>query len=150
MTVSFAQLVVELRSFDQRREIVKALNKGLRAAVPPVRAAIRQTALTTLPAGGGLNAWVARVRINIRSRTSGRRAGIKLVGGRNSTGGRSDIRAIDRGRVRAPSWGRRGAGQWHTTLVQPGFFTDTAAESTDWQEQVELATDRALDQLRRG
>lgn len=150
MSVSFAQLIVELRGFDQRREIVKALNRGLRAAAPAIRAEIRAVALETLPSSGGLGAWVARTRINIRSRTSGRRASVKLVGGRNSAGGRSDINAIDRGRVRSPSWGRRGNGQWHTTLVQPGFFTDTAAESREWQDRSEQAIESALDQLRRG
>jgi hypothetical protein len=150
VSVSFAQLIVELRTFDQRREIVKALNKGLRAAALPVRKEIRQVAVDTLPSGGGLNLWVAKIRINLRSRTSGRRAGIKLVGSRKSTNDRSDVAAIDRGRVRHPSWGRRGNGQWHTTLVEPGFFTQTAADSRQWQDEAETAIDRALDQLRRG
>lgn len=150
MSVSFAQLVVELRNFDQRREIVRALNRGLRRAAPGVRTEIRAAAQERLPAGGGLGAWVARVRINVRTRVTGRRVGIKLVGGRNSQGGKTDVRAIDRGRVRAPSWGRRGPGQWHTVVVESGFFTRTAAESTAWSTAVESEVDRALETLRRG
>lgn len=150
MATSFDQLVRELRAFDNRREIVKAMSKGIRAGVPPVRKAIRAAALATLPAAGGLSRWVATTRINLQVKASGRRAGIKLIGGRNSLRGRSDIAAIDRGRVRAPSWGRRTPGSWHTQQVRPGFFTRTAADAHDWRDQVDREVDQALDTLRRG
>lgn len=150
MAISVEQLVRELRGFDQRREIVKALSKGVRAGAPKVRKNIRTVATETLPKEGGLNAWVAASRINIRIKLSGRSAGITLKGGRNSQGGRSDINAIDRGRVRAPTWGHRHKNAWHTVTVTPGFFTTTAAEATEWHDEVDKAVDAALDQLRRG
>lgn len=149
MAASFDQLVRELKAFDQRREIVKAMSKGIRRTVPGVRTKIREAALSMLPAGGGLGRWVASARINLKVKTTGRRAGITLVGGRNSEGGRSDIRSIDRGRVRAPAWGRR-ASPWHTQRVPEGYFTGTAAAETAWSSNVEAEVDRALDTLRRG
>lgn len=150
MATSFDQLVRELRAFDRRREITKAMSKGIRSAVGPVRKQIRKVAVETLPRSGGLGAWVAQLRINLRVKTSGRRAGVTLVGGRNAQGGRSDMRRIDKGRVRAPSWGHKTKAAWHTVSVEPGFFTQTSADATDWHNQVDAEVDQALDTLRRG
>lgn len=150
MATSFEQLVQELKAFDRRREIVKAMQQGVRAAAPAVRAKIRAAAEGTLPHGGGLNQWVAKIRINTQVRVSGRSAGVKLIGGRNSAGGRSDMTSIDRGRVRAPTFGHRSKAAWHTVSVEPGFFTVTAAEANEWSDRVDAEVDKALDQLRRG
>lgn len=150
MAIGVDQLVRELRGFDRRREIVKAISKGVRKPLPAVRKAIKARAIATLPSSGGLGLWVSKTRVTAQVKLSGRRAGIKLKGGRNSQGQRSDIAAIDRGRVRAPSWGRRTAASWHTQTVRPGFFTETAAEATQWTGAVAGEVDRALDQLRRG
>lgn len=150
MATSFSQLVKELKAFDNRREITKAMSKGIRKATGPVRKKIRSTAITTLPHSGGLGKWVSSIRINLKIKTSGRRAGITMVGGRNSAGGRSDINAIDRGRVRAPSWGHRTKASWHTQVVPPGFFTETATNAIEWRAAVDGEVDAALEQLRRG
>lgn len=150
VATSFDQLIRELKTFDQRREIVKAMNKGIRATVPAVRTKIRAAALALLPSSGGLAKFVASARINLKVKTSGRAAGVRLVGGRNSAGGRTDMRSIDRGRVRAPSWGRRARGDWHTQAVTPGYFTRTAQSEIGWSQNVGREVDRALDQLRRG
>lgn len=150
MATSWDHLVAELQSFRGRREITKAIGRGLRAATKPARQAIKQKALGTLPHGGGLNVWVSKTRIVTAIRLAGPRASVKLRGGRNSARGRSDIDAIDRGRVRAPSWGHRTGGSWHTVAVTPGFFTRTAAELPDWRDQVDAEVDQALETIRRG
>lgn len=148
MAITVERLIRELHKFRDGKEIIKALGKGLRAGVPPVRKEIRAAAIEQLPQAGGLNAWVAKVRINFTFKGGSRSATAKLVGGRNSVGGRSDMAAIDRGRVRAPSWGRRTKGSWHTVAVTPGFFTKTAAESAEWSAHVDASVDQALQQLR--
>jgi hypothetical protein len=147
---SVEELIAALRMFDARREIVNAAARGIRKAVAPARKAIKATAKATMPERGHLNIWVSRIGILAQIRLSGRRAGVKLKGGRNSLGGRSDVSAIDRGRVRAPSWGHRNANSWHTVTVTPGFFTRTAAELPDWRDNVDAEADKALDQIRRG
>jgi hypothetical protein len=127
------KLAADLKGLDDRKEIVKALRKTIREPVPALRKAIRESALDRLPATNGLNRWVAGSLFTVQIKvTTGRTAGITLKGGRNSgsksTSGkrkRSDIRAIDRGKVRAPSWGHRGRNAWHNQAVKPGFFTDT-------------------------
>lgn len=150
MAISVDQLVRELRGFDRRREIVKAVSRGVRKPLPAVRKAIRARAVATLPRSGGLGVWVSKTRVTAQIKLTGRRAGIKLKGGRNSQGQRSDVAAIDRGRVRAPSWGRRTAASWHTQTVTPEFFTGPASEATQWTNAVAAEVDQALDQLRRG
>jgi hypothetical protein len=150
MATSFDELVRELRGFNNRREIIKAASKGMRTAVKPVRRAIKAKAKSTLPSSGGLNIWVSKISVLAQIRLSGRRAGVKLKGGRNSSRGRADISAIDRGRVRAPSWGHRTRASWHTVQVTPGFFTKTAEELPDWREEIDAEVDKTLDQIRRG
>lgn len=143
-------LIRDLKRFEGRREVVKALRKEIRRPVPTVRKAIRRRALDTLPEGGGLNKWVAKTRVNVQIKLAGRGAGIRLKGGRNSLHGRTDTRAIDAGRVRHPSWGRRGPGQWHTQQVTPGFFTDPAGDIGTWRTACVKAVDEALEVIRRG
>ena len=54
MATSFDELVRELATFRNSREITRACAKGIRRAVTPARQAIRRTALDTLPHAGGL------------------------------------------------------------------------------------------------
>lgn len=150
MATSFDQFARELAAFAGSREITKALGRAIRKTVPPVRRAIRDTALETMPHAGGLNVWVSRIRVTAQIRVSGRKAGVKLKGGRNSQGGRSDIRAIDLGTVRAPSWGHRTAAAWHAQAVTPGFFTQTSHDLPDWRDNIDAEVDRSLEILRRG
>jgi hypothetical protein len=150
VATSFDELVRELRAFRERREITNATARGIRAATKPARQAIKRAAKDILPKHGGLNLWVSRISVLAQVRLSGSKAGVKLKGGRNSLGGRSDIAAIDRGRVRAPSWGHRSRASWHTVSVAPGFFTKTAADLPDWRQDVDREVDKALDTLRRG
>ena len=139
----------QIKAFDDSRQVLKAMRKGIREPVPAIRRAIRDRATSTLPRRGGLNRWVAGIRVNASIKLGSRAITMKLKGGRNSVGSRSDINAIDRGRVRAPSWGRKGPGQWHTQSVSPGFFKRPAADHADQvNEAIDGAVDSALDQLR--
>lgn len=145
MGISAQQLIAELRSFDDRRQIVRAMRRGLnRAAKTSVTPAIRASALAILPKRGGLNAYVARASITTLISYASRSAGIRLRG--RLKGGRSDVKRIDDGTVRAPAWGHRTA--WHTEAVAPGWFTRPAAETGAWHEQVDAEVDRVLAELR--
>lgn len=148
---SIDDLVRDLRGFEGRREVVKALRKRMREPVPEVRRQIKARALATLPSSGGLNVWVSKTRVTAQVKVSNRSVNVKLRGGRNSsTGKRSDMRRIDRGRLRHPSWGRRGPGQWHTQTVTDGFFTIPAANAQGWRWACERAVDEALEVIRSG
>jgi len=141
-------LVRSLRGFSRNDEVIKAVRAELRKPVDPVRKKIRMAALTTLPHSGGLNSWVAGTKITASVEFRARVVTIRLRGGRNSlTGKRSDINAIDRGRVRHPAWGRRGRGQWFTQTVTPGFFTKTAEEAPEWSAAIEAGVRVALGKI---
>jgi hypothetical protein len=147
---SVEALVRDLRGFRARREVLQQLRKRIREPVPAVRRSIRKEALRTLPHRGGLGAWVASTRITVQIRVSARTARVTLKGGHRSRRGATDLRAINRGRVRAPSWGHRGPGAWHTQSVPAGFFTRPAAEAREWRAAIDTAIDQALDTIRRG
>jgi len=150
VATDISRFVQELRGFRERKAVLKELRIGIRRPFPAVRKRIKASAIANLPKRGGLNKWAASTRVTLRIKTSGRAAGVTVVGGRNSAGGRSDIKALDRGRVRAPSWGRKGQGDWHSQTVSPGFFTDPVTQANEWHDEIEKSVDTAFDAIRRG
>ena len=127
---------------DVKRELFKAVS----SATKPVKAEIRESARRTLPRKGGLNEWVAGAKVTTRQSYSGRNPGVTIkaerdkfksvsVGGKRSKkrlpgtfGKKSDLGAINRGRVMHPYYGRarkvEGNGLYGPQMVRPGFFTD--------------------------
>lgn len=150
MPISAEAMARELRAFDGRREIVKAMRRGLTRISRPAVKDVRAHAITILPASGGLGAWVARATIGVRIGYTSRTAGVRIRGSRKSLKDKSDLTAIDAGRVRAPTFGHRGRKAWHTQAVTPGWFTDPLASNTDWRGAVDAEIDKALEPLRRG
>ena len=136
----------EVRKLGDGRVIVNNMAKEMRAAVPPVRKAVKARALLILPHRGKLGKWVASSTIRASVRRSQRNAGVSLVGGRNSAGGRSDLKRIDRGMVRAPAWGNRR--HWHLEKVPAGFFTDAVQEHSDeFRDACVRAVDKAVKEV---
>lgn len=149
--VSFEAFAADLRRFNGRKAMSKALRKRLREPVPAVRRAIRRRALATMPRRGGLNRWVAATRITAKVSFTGRGAGVTLRGSRANTSGKADLRRLDdSGRIRHPSWGRRGPGQWHTQTVPARWFTGEAAEYDAWRGAVEAAVADACKEMAGG
>jgi hypothetical protein len=147
--VTFDQFRSELRAFDGRRVVLKELRAELRKPLPKFRADVKRHAVAILPSSGGLGAWVAKATITLSARDRGRSAGIRLKGSRRSGKGKADLTRMDAGRTRHPSWGRKGAGQWHSQSVPPGFFTEPF-DRQEWSELADRAVDRAFEQIRRG
>lgn len=145
---SLDDLVHDLRKFERRKEIVKALRKRIREPVPKIRRSIKARALATMPKSGGLNIWVSRTKVTAQVKFTGRKAGVKLRGARNSQKKKSDLRRLDAGRLRHPSWGKRGEGQWHLQGVPSGFFSGPSAEMTQWRDACLNAVDDALKTIR--
>jgi hypothetical protein len=140
------ELARRVRGIADRGRVVRLVAEELDAVIPSVEDGIRHRAVSVLPAAGGLGAWVAALQIRSSVRLFGRRVRATLVGYRRSIGGASDINAIDRGRVRHPSWGRRGPGDWHVQRVPPGFFSK-AEEASVWLEAAERGLTRAWDEV---
>jgi hypothetical protein len=114
------QLGQAMRGAD--KQIKRELFKAVQRATRPVKEEIKASARATLPSSGGLNEWVAQIGIRTRQAYTGRSVGITITGtldnkkvargrgkGRRKAGtfgARADLRAINRGRVMHPAWGR--------------------------------------------
>lgn len=143
-------VVRELRGFVARKEVLKQLRKEIREPVPAVRKAIKASALDTLPKRGGLNVWASKTRVTAVIRVTSRSAVVRLRGSRKSPKGKSDLKRLDLGKVRHPSWGRRGRGQWHNQAVTPYYFGRPVIGAREWRQAVDRALDSALRTIRRG
>lgn len=150
MAGSFDKLIADLSTFQARKQLTKEFSKEIRKAAVPVRKAIRARALATLPKRGGLNAWVAKASVIASIKLSSTRASIKLKGSRKSTKNKADLKRLDAGRVRAPSWGHRTKNSWHSQSVTPGYFTQPATETDEYRKAVDAAVDKALEVITRG
>lgn len=140
----------QLAAFEDKREVLKAMRRAIRPPAKDIIQAIKRRAVEILPHAGGLGAWVAELKVGTSISINGRRVRLRLRGSRNSLRDVSDLDAIDRGRVRAPSWGRRNPPAWHLEAVPSGFFTDTARDNADLvQHAIADSVDNAFDQLRR-
>ena len=138
-----ALVAAAVRKLGNGRTIVNEMAGQIRKAVPPIRKAVRAHELEVLPHRGGLNEWVARAGVRAAVRRAARTAGVSFVQGRNSRGGRSDLKRIDAGRVRAPAWGNRKA--WHLQAVPAGAFTNavTTEGAQEFRAAVVVAVDEA-------
>jgi hypothetical protein len=96
--------------------LLDAAERGLEESVPTLVAAPAR-GVSRLPRTGGLAAQVARTKVTAEV---SRLAGVRLqVNG--EPGAVVDPGAINRGRVRHLTWGRK---PWHVQLVPPGWFSD--------------------------
>jgi hypothetical protein len=104
------------------KETQKQIRKEFVAAGKKVKPIVRESARATLPSGGGMNVWAARLTTRTVQRFGGRNPGITVIGRRGKKGGgEADLRALNRGRVMHPVYGRyplTGPQQ-----VRPGFWT---------------------------
>lgn len=120
-----AVLAGELRAAgEEGKGFRRQLLAQIRVAAAPAAEAVKASAESTLPHGGGLNDWVAGSKFAVRNRLTGRNVGVRIVG----TKGDHDLEAIDAGRVRHPVWGRWVKGV-PTQAVEPGFFTKPLEKS---------------------
>lgn len=92
------------------------LLRGLREGTKPMVEAARSSALEHLPKQGGLNQEVASSKIAVRTRTSGGNPGVRVVGL-----SKHNIAAMDRGRLRHPTFGHE---PWVSQHIKPGWWTD--------------------------
>lgn len=150
---SLEKLIRDLRTFDRRREVTNQLAREVRKPVPEIRKKIRARALATLPASGGFGEWVSKLSVTASVKLQGRAAGVRLKGRRKGFPDRNpkvDLRAIDRGRTRHPSWGRRAEADWHVQRVSAGFFTLPGKDRRRWRKAILAAVDQARAVIRRG
>jgi hypothetical protein len=99
-------------------ELRKAMYRNIRLATLPARAAVRASAMETLPKSGGLNAWVAKATTRTTILTGARTAGVAI----RVTKRGHDMKDVDAGVVRHPVFARSGRPRtWVSQSVPSGF-----------------------------
>lgn len=128
-----------LRTADRplRRETTKALND----AAKPLQDAVGANARAELPSSGGLGARVAGMRYRVQRRGGRAGASIVIVGtlGKQTGGGQVDLKRMNAGRLRHPTYGRR---PWVAQSVASGWW-DKGAD--DAKPKVVSGIERALE-----
>lgn len=144
------------------REIRAEFSKSIQRATRPVKEVIHESARDTLPKRGGLNEWAAAIGIKTASRLGGKNPSVVVTGaldnkrqvrrsgGRRSRtrkagtfGAKADVRALNRGRVMHPAWGR---GPLVGPQMVPTGFWDKPLEgevSRTAQQEIHAAMERA-------
>jgi hypothetical protein len=149
MSITLATLRRRLIRFNAGtvpREVRREIDKPL----PVIRARVKASALRKLPKSGGLNAWGAAAHLTAQVHLIGDTVNAKIKVHRTSLHRASDLRALDRGRVRHPAWGRRRSGDWSLQMVTPRVYSKPIVESHEWRRAVERAADNAADVIRHG
>jgi hypothetical protein len=117
------QLRMLARDLDRASAALrKEMPRALRRAATPMIKAIRDEARTVLPKGGGLNEYVAESPITTIVRTGADNTTVQIRGRRRQArpnGKQVDLPAINRGRLRHPTYGHR---PWVTQQVAPGVL----------------------------
>lgn len=111
-----------------RRDLAREVKGALGSSVKPATAAIKQAAMRTMPERGGYRrVLVPALKVQPQARSA---FGLRLV---ISARGRSelrDVKALDRGQLRHPVFGKR-RNPWVVTSIRPGFATDTFEKQAD-------------------
>lgn len=108
---------------EQGKGLRKQLLKEIRLAAKPLVQDVRQSAMDTLPASGGLNRQI-RKGIGVRTRAAGKSVGVRIV-----AKNRYAIKSMDKGRLRHPVFGNRDV--WVAQSVPPGWFTRPVEAGAD-------------------
>ena len=108
------------------KELKKELSQGIRQAMEPVKSAVRQSALDTLPQRGGLARRVAKTQL----RTARSARGIRLVGKSSDS-----IRRMNAGTVRHPVFGNRDV--WVDQKIPSGWW-DRPTQASAARVRLEL------------
>lgn len=142
---------------DMKRELYRGLNR----ATKPLKEAVKMAVPTHMPSGyAPLVSRSIRVRTSIRA--SKAKTAITIRATAKGAREKRDLRALDRGLLRHPVFGRtrlvrKGKSlvpepnPWAAQGIRPGFFTETLQDNADVvRTELVGAIDRVADQLERG
>lgn len=149
MSITLATLRRRLVRFNAGT-VVRRVRAEIEKPLPIIRARVKASALGKLPQSGGLAAWAAAAHVTAQVHVVGDSVDAQLKVHRTSLHASSDLRALDRGRVRHPAWGRRRHGDWSVQTVTPKVYSEPIAKSPEWRTAVERGCDDACDVIRHG
>jgi hypothetical protein len=130
--------------------ITRAVQAEIDEPLPIIRTRVKASALGKLPKSGGLAAWAAAAHLTAQVRVAGDTVTAALKVHRTSLYKASDLRALDRGRVRHPAWGRRAPGDWSVQVVPAKTYSEPIAESPEWRRAVIRAAETGAGVIEHG
>lgn len=117
---------------EGRKDLTREMGEALSKATDPIRESIRASASEVMPREGGYQAAFDKsLRFKRTTRDGGTESSLILYTYADGTSERRDIRALDKGNLRHPVWGRsrpgprkgeRVANPWAVTSIRAGFF----------------------------
>ncbi len=135
---------------EGRKDLSREMGQALTRAAEPVRVSIAKEADEAMPSGGGYRSLLSRsLRHRISRRNGGQAAQVILATYADGTSERRDIKALNRGILRHPVFGRSRrvrsgsrAGTimpnpWAVTSIRSGFHDRGTARAMD-QAQAQL------------
>lgn len=120
------------------KDLQRELASGLRRAVRPMQREFKQVAGQVLPYRGGLAEFVV-AGMRFRSKVSvGKSPRVRITA---SLPGH-DLDAMNRGRLRHPTFGHRDGAHWVTQEIRPGFWDDAGTlAAEDARKEIDKAVD---------
>lgn len=129
------------------KDLRKELYRGIQRAGKPARLAVVETARNVLPQRGGANEYIAKA-LKTRISTLANRsndAAVRLTASRKGT----DLRSINRGRLRHPVFGNRKA--WANTNVPKGWVQTAVVEQVpEIRREIVKVLDDVAEKMLRG
>lgn len=127
------------------KDLQKELTAGLRRAVRPMKKELQRGALGILPYRGGLAELVVagtrfRTKVSVGKNPSVR-ISASLPG--------HDLAAMERGRLRHPTFGHRDGPHWVTQQIRPHWFSDSGVlAAQDARVEISKAIDNVARKLK--
>lgn len=135
---------------EGRKDLSRTMGRALSQAADPLKATIRTEAEAVMPKRGGYEAVFSKsLRFRLDRRNGSQSATVQLITYAEGAGQRRDIRALERGNLRHPVFGRshrlkKGvragnlrANPWAVTSIRPGFHKRGTAHAME-QAQKQL------------
>ena len=148
MSITLGTLVTRLQRTSSA--ITRAAQREIDKPLPVIRTRVRASARAKLPRRGGLAEWAAAARLTAQVTSSGSTVTCALRVHRTSMFRPSDLRALDRGRVRHPAWGRRHSSAWSIQIVPPRVYSEPIQDSPEWRRAAVRAAKVAEEVICRG
>ncbi|MGX4657105.1 hypothetical protein ACWCHM_26150 [Micromonospora sp. SCSIO 07396] len=160
----FRVVARRLRTAADRKDLVKELRKGITAATPTLKDAVRSAAPSYLP-DRYAGVLVPALRMTTTTSTTGDQVTVRLsVTAQGAKGNPRQVATAEAGRLKHPVFGRTRplkrhakhratsrANPWVTQVVRPGFVTKPMlAEVGAVRKEIEGAVDRVLAKLTEG
>lgn len=126
------------------KELRTRIRKAMQEAAKPLAVEVRDKGAAKMPHRGGLSGRIAAARAGVSLTASTRSTAVAI---RLGTREKYDLRSMDLGRLRHPTYGHR---PWVSQTVPAGAFTEPFQDgSTDVRNRVSAEVARLLDEIAR-